>query len=134
MKQLLSLYGLSALIMLAIDGVWIYLVANPLYKKTFGEALRARPDGAAVVLAYACIVGAALFLLYPVVRDMPTLRAQALYGFMFGFFLYGLYAFTSLGVFSVWDWKTAVLDALWGGVLYGLMAMIMVWLATKLSL
>ncbi len=133
MGKLLSLYGMSAVVMILIDGIWIYVVANPLYKQTFGDALRARPDGLSALLAYACIVGAALFLLYPVVRTMPSVAQQFLYGFMFGFFLYGLYAFTSLSLFSVWDWKTAVLDALWGGVLYGVVGVIMVWLSMKLS-
>lgn len=134
MRILLAFYGLSALCMVAIDALWITFVANPLYKQTFGDALRARPDGLAALLAYACIVGAALFLLYPVVRTMPSIAQQFLYGFMFGFMLYGLYAFTSLSLFSVWDWKTAVLDALWGGVLYGVMGIIMAWLSVKLSL
>lgn len=38
--------------------------------------------------------------------------------FLYGVCIYGVYDFTNLTVFSRYDWKMAVADTLWGGVLF----------------
>ena len=39
---------------------------------------------------------------------------------MLGVLIYGVFDTTNYALFKKWDWKLAVMDSLWGGVLYGL--------------
>jgi len=40
------------------------------------------------------------------------------YGFLFGIVLYGVYDFTAAAVIKNWDIKLALVDVLWGGIVY----------------
>ncbi len=40
------------------------------------------------------------------------------YGFTFGVILYGVYDFTAGAVFKNWDLNLALIDVLWGGIVY----------------
>jgi len=38
--------------------------------------------------------------------------------FGLGIFVYGVYELTNRAIFKNWEWKTVVLDTLWGGILF----------------
>ena len=38
--------------------------------------------------------------------------------FLYGVCIYGVYDFTTLGIFKDYDWKFALADTLWGGILF----------------
>ena len=40
--------------------------------------------------------------------------------FLLGFVVYGIYEMTNYALFSKWRWTTAMIDTLWGGVLFTL--------------
>lgn len=37
---------------------------------------------------------------------------------LLGLVIYGVYSFTNMVVFQSWDWRLAVIETLWGGLLY----------------
>ena len=38
--------------------------------------------------------------------------------FLYGMCIYAVYDFTSLAIYEDYDWKFAIADALWGGILF----------------
>ena len=40
--------------------------------------------------------------------------------FLLGFVVYGIYEMTNYALFSKWRWTTAMIDTLWGGILFTL--------------
>lgn len=54
-----------------------------------------------------------LFLAYMLMETRSYKQA-----FLYGVCIYGVYDFTNLAIFSKYDWKLAVADTLWGGVLF----------------
>lgn len=54
-----------------------------------------------------------LFLAYMLMETRSYKQA-----FLYGLCIYGVYDFTNLAVFSKYDWKLAVADTVWGGVLF----------------
>jgi uncharacterized membrane protein len=39
--------------------------------------------------------------------------------FLFGFVVYGIFDTTTMTIFNKWSWKTAVIDTIWGSILFG---------------
>ena len=47
-------------------------------------------------------------------------NASLQYAFLLGSSTYGIYEFTNMALLNKWDYKMALLDTLWGGILYSL--------------
>jgi uncharacterized membrane protein len=45
-------------------------------------------------------------------------KATLMQSFLLGSSTYGIYEFTNMSIFKGWDYKMAILDTLWGGLLY----------------
>ena len=48
------------------------------------------------------------------------LQNRVIYGGLLGLLVYGVYDTTNYAIFNKWDFKTVVMDTLWGGVLFSL--------------
>lgn len=44
--------------------------------------------------------------------------------FLLGLVIYGVYETTTLTIFNKWDWKIAIVDTVWGGLLFGVTSLI----------
>jgi len=42
-------------------------------------------------------------------------------GLIYGFVVYGIYEFTNYTLFNNWDYKTIIVDVMWGTLLHGLL-------------
>lgn len=40
--------------------------------------------------------------------------------FLLGFIIYGVFDFTNLAIFQKYDWNVAIMDMVWGGILFAL--------------
>jgi len=47
-------------------------------------------------------------------------NANLTQAFILGATTYGIYEFTNMALFKDWDYKMAMIDTLWGGILYSL--------------
>jgi hypothetical protein len=65
------------------------------------------------LLCYSLII----FMLYYFIikENKPVLDA-----FILGFCTYGIYETTNLSLFNNWDYNIALIDTIWGGILYAL--------------
>lgn len=106
----------------AIDLVWLGVVAKSLYRREMGDLLANPMNWKA---------GGLFYLLYPLgvvfFATMPALAAgswsQALVlGALLGLFGYGTYDLTNLAVIRNWSTQLAIVDWVWGAALTGMAA------------
>jgi uncharacterized membrane protein len=97
----------AAISLFAIDILWLLtggIYARHIVQKIQGMPMQMRILSAAVVY---------FFLAYMLLQVSSAKQA-----FMYGLCIYGVYDFTNHALFNDYDWKFAVADTLWGGVLF----------------
>lgn len=120
MPRLIGTYLVTGLIMLAIDAVWLALMADVLYRPQIGHLMR--DDGFVLVAAvafYLLYLGGVLVLV-----QLPAQRWQgALWrGAVFGLVAYGTYDLTNQATLRDWPWIVTAVDLVWGSVLTAVIA------------
>jgi uncharacterized membrane protein len=97
----------TAAIILLVDLLWLGsagIYARNMAERIQGSPIRFRIIGAAVVY---------VFLAYMLLETTSYKQA-----FMYGVSIYAVYDFTNYALFDQYDWKFALADTLWGGVLF----------------
>ena len=101
-----------SIVLFLLDFIWIKTVSGKMFTSMIeniqGSPLKIKITGA--IAAYVAIIA----LFYMFVSDTTT----NMKAFVLGFLAYAIYDFTSYALFNGWEFKTAVLDALWGGALF----------------
>jgi uncharacterized membrane protein len=111
----------STLILLILDYLWLTTYMSPRYKtmiKTI-QGTEMKPNMIYAVLSYfLMVVGLNHFVLPNIDFKNVNVKDCLKYGFLFGIVLYGVYDFTCATVIQKWDIKLALVDILWGGIVY----------------
>ena len=113
-------YIISTIILLVLDIIWIQMFMKEKYNKQIYNIQKSKlvPKVNYALVAYILmVVGLNLFVI-PHIRKGYELVDSLKYGFIFGIVLYGVYDFTCAAVFNNWDIQLAMIDVLWGGVVY----------------
>ena len=108
--------------MLAIDALWLGVVAKNLYQQGMGSLMSPQPRlgfAAAFYLLYP--VGLVIFAVLPGLAEGGIGRA-ALLGALFGFFAYATYDLTNLSVVRDWPIGLSFIDIAWGTFVSGVSA------------
>lgn len=115
MPKALRAYLTSGLIMLAIDAVWLTVMADPLYRAMIGHLMR--PDGFLVAPAVAFYLLYLLGIL--VLAQLPAAdwRGAAWRGAVYGLCAYGTYDLTNQATLRDWPWTVTLIDLVWGTTL-----------------
>ena len=125
MWHFMKLYISTIVVFLALDGVWLGLLATQFYKNELGSLARRQGDvltpiwSAALVVYLALALGIVWFVL-PRVSGTHPLMSAALWGFVFGVVTYGVYDMTNLATLAGYSLRLAAVDMLWGGVICSL--------------
>lgn len=120
--QYAAVYGLSLLTFLAVDGVWLGLVARNLYRDNLGHLMAAKPSwGPAVIFYLIYVAGVLLFAVYPGL-DKGSLGKAVVLGAIFGCLAYATYDLTNAATLKNWPLKITIIDIIWGSLLTGLVA------------
>ena len=102
------------IVMLAIDGLWLGVVARDLYQHEMGNLMADQPRWAAAAAFYlAYPVGLVIFAVRPALAAHSMGRAVLLGG-LFGLFAYGTYDLTNLAVLRDWPLRLTFIDLAWG--------------------
>lgn len=86
-----------------------YLFTAGIYARKMME----RIQGAPVQMRYVSGAIVYLFLAYMLLETKSNKQA-----FLYGVSIYAVYDFTNHALFDQYDWKFAIVDSLWGGVLF----------------
>ena len=104
----------SSAILLALDS--IYLSLNKSAFETQIVQIQRVVMKVKLLPAILCYILLIVGLNYFILRThRPVIEA-----FLFGIVIYGVFDTTSYALFKKWDWKLALMDGLWGGVLFAL--------------
>lgn len=122
MPRYLVAYGITAVVFLAIDFVWLSQVGRRFYAPRLGDLLMDRPNLAASAAFYLVyVVGVVFFAVMPALRG-EAFATALLHGALFGFFAYATYDMTNYATLRNWPLPVAMLDIAWGTVLTGVSA------------
>ena len=109
----LILFFVSSAVLLVVDGLYLYNIGMSIFQSNVeliqNAPLKANVYGA--ILSYVCVIGA--FNYFIILQNKSPLDA-----FILGVFLYGVFDMTNITMFTIYSWKTAVSDTLWGGTLF----------------
>lgn len=103
MNSLLQAAGILVL----LDLFWI--ATGGIYARALTEKIQ----GHALHMRYLAAIPVYLFLAYMILETTSDKQA-----FLYGLCIYGVYDFTTLALFSDYDWTFALADTLWGGCLF----------------
>lgn len=116
MNRYLAAYAGTALVMVALDMLWLGVVAKPLYQQGIGHLMAERPDvGVAVLFYLLYALGVVIFAVSPQQGGSGWATTLAL-GALFGFFAYATYDLTNLATLRDWPWRLSLIDIAWGTV------------------
>ena len=103
----LSVYLKTAAVLFFVDLFWLGtggIYGRAIIERIQGESISFRAIGGIIVY---------LFLAYLVLETTSYQQA-----FFHGLAVYGVYDFTNYTVFRQYDWKFAIADTIWGGILF----------------
>lgn len=120
----LKLYLVSLAVFLAIDLLWLGIIAKDLYKDQIGFLMSNEVRWGSALLFYCLyMAGLAFFVILPAFHEGSWVSAL-LYGSFFGLVCYGTYDLTNFATLKGWPIKIVVLDLLWGSFISGITSLI----------
>ena len=119
----LKIFGIALGIFIAIDMVWLTLVAKNLYAKFLGAFMGPVKWLPAILFYLLFVLGLAFFVIMPAV-DRDSLWFVIFAGLFFGFVTYATYDLTNLATLKDWPWQITLIDLAWGSALGALVSTI----------
>lgn len=117
MMKYLTIYVAAMAAFLAIDMVWLAVVARGFYRRQLGFLLADQPNWWAAGVFYLLFVaGLVVFAVVPGLQA-GSLRRTVLLGSFFGLVTYATYDLTNHATVKGWPWIVTVVDMIWGTVL-----------------
>ena len=116
MTKYFAAYAATLVVMVALDMIWLGVVAKSFYQEGIGHLMAEKPVVSVAVVFY--ILYAIGLVFFAVVANEATAgyAKTALYGALFGLFAYATYDLTNLATLKNWPVGLALLDMAWGTV------------------
>ena len=105
---------ISAIVFITIDSIYLNIMKGYFQKQVQSvqnSALQINFLGAAICYVF-LIIGINYFIIKP--------RKSVKEAFLLGLVIYGVYETTNYALFKNWSIITAILDTLWGGILFAI--------------
>ncbi|MES2124936.1 MAG: DUF2177 family protein [Gemmatimonadota bacterium] len=117
LTYLLKVFGATGGVMLALDLVWLGVVAKGLYARELGSLLRPDVKWVPALLFYTIyVIAVVAFVVLPAAERKSLTYALGM-GAFFGFAAYATYDLTSLALIRDFPLKIVIVDLAWGAVL-----------------
>lgn len=112
--EFIKLYIMAAVTFLALDSVWLGVIAPKFYRRYIGHIMADKANFLAAALFYTVfIAGLVFFVIQPAFKD-ASLVSVMLRGALFGFVTYATFDLTNQAVLKNWPWLVTGVDLLWG--------------------
>lgn len=132
-KQFAIAYGATAAIFLALDAVWLTLMAARLYRPALGPIMLERfALGPAVAFYAIYMLGVVVFAVAPALAQRNGLAALG-NGALLGLVAYATYDLTNQATLKGWPWQVTLADLCWGTAVTGVSAAAGWWITTRLG-
>ena len=117
MNHHLAGYGAAALVIVALDLLWLGFIAKAVYRQAIGHLMAERPRLGAALAFYALYpAGLMVFAVMPNAED-PGWGPVLWTGALFGFFAYATYDLSNLATLRNWPVGLTGVDMAWGTLL-----------------
>ena len=116
MLRYLATYAAIAVVMIALDLLWLGVIAKPLYQQGIGHLMAEQPNVPVAALFYALYALGLLVLAVLPNAAEPGWRKTLVTAALFGFFAYATYDLTNLATLKGWPVGLSLLDMTWGTV------------------
>ncbi len=124
-----STYLATALVMLVMDAVWLYVMAGRLYRPYIGPLMRDGFDPLAAVIFYVVFVAGIVTFVGVPAWESTRWTTPLWRGALFGLVAYATYDLTNQATLRGWSWLITGADLAWGMTLSGISATLGVGLA-----
>lgn len=129
----LKLYFIALISFLAIDSLWLGLVAPKFYRSQIGHLMAEAPNLFPAGIFYLLFIfGLIVFVIEPAVQN-SSLGNAILRGALFGLVTYATYDLTNQATLAGWPILVTVVDMLWGVCLSAAVTGIAVWAGKRLK-
>jgi uncharacterized membrane protein len=130
----IKLYFIALPVFLAIDMVWLTLVAKNFYAKQIGFLMTKNPNLVAAFIFYLIfIAGLIVFVITPAL-DKKMWTNALLLGAFFGLVTYATYDLTNLATVKNWPLIVTIVDLFWGMFVSAVVSVSTYFIALKLGL
>ena len=103
-----------AIVLILIDSIYLHTVSNYFNKQIF--SIQKSEIKLELVPAIICYLFLVFGLYYFIIKDKrPIFDA-----FLLGIVIYMVYETTNKAILKNWNWKTVIIDGVWGGILFAL--------------
>lgn len=117
MKDYIKLYLATLIAFLAIDIIWLGLVARTFYSHYLGFLMAPDPNWMAAIIFYLLFVfGLLVFVIVPGLKE-GSLKITLLRASLFGLITYATYDLTNLATVKDWPVIITIVDLIWGTAL-----------------
>ena len=122
MNKYLAGYAAVAVVMVALDMLWLGVVAKSTYQEAIGHLMADKPRVMAALAFYVVYaLGLMVFVLAPY-ADEPVWGRTLLMAALFGFCAYATYDLSNLATLKNWPVKLTLIDLCWGSALSAVVA------------
>lgn len=109
----MNLFIVSSILLVIIDSVYIFMVGKPVFEKTVMAIQKSVLSINMPSAIFTYILMAIILNYFIISSNKPALDA-----FILGFCAYGIFDFTNMAIFKNYNLKTAIIDTLWGAILF----------------
>jgi len=128
---MLKQFFVTLTIFMAIDGVWLVVIAKNFYAKHLGYLMAKTPNLAAALIFYLIYVLTMVILIISPALQKGSLISAILTGALFGLCAYATYDLTNLATIKDWPLLVTIVDLIWGTLLSGTVAGLSYWMLNK---
>ena len=114
MTKYIAAYGAIFIVMLAIDMLWLGVIAKSLYQRGIGHLMAEKPNLVAAGLFYVIFPIGLMFFAVAPNATLPAWRPVLISAALFGFFAYATYDLTNLALMKNWPIGLSIIDVAWG--------------------
>lgn len=113
MKHTIVLYAATLAVLMALDFLFLGILAKNFFVSEVGDMLGEVRAAPAILFYLLYVAGVLIFVSG---GAGATARSTLLYGALFGLFCYATFDLTALALLKHWSWAVAVLDVSWGAM------------------
>ena len=114
MSKYIAAYGGTVIVMVALDMLWLGVVAKSMYQEGIGHLMAEGPNvGVAVLFYLLYALGVVIFVVVPN-HNGSSWATTLTMGALFGFFAYATYDLTNLATLRQWPLGLSLIDIGWG--------------------
>lgn len=130
----IKLYAIALTVFLAIDAVWLTLIAKNFYAKHIGYLMAKNPNLWAALIFYLIFIAALIFFVINPALDKKMWTHALLAGLFFGLATYATYDLTNLATVKDWPLIVTIVDLIWGMFVSAAVSVATYFIARKLGL